>query len=121
MKTQVQLLKERVSEFEEAFQDAVAEIDQTDGSRIQLQNTLDSVREILENASGESFTDATQAGSVQNPSRFFGKKKEYDAAFWTDDGEYHYAILKGRNKTDAKRFAQKGWGKNIEFDYIEEA
>lgn len=57
MATQLAELRERVSEFEEATVNAVAEIDQSDGSRVGLQATLDSVREIFANAYGETLTD----------------------------------------------------------------
>jgi hypothetical protein len=57
MATQLQEVRERVSDFEEATVNAVAEIDQSDSSRIGLQATLDSVRETLANAYGESLTD----------------------------------------------------------------
>ncbi len=49
-------LGDRITEFEEAIVEAVAAIDQADGSRVDLQETLDSVREIFENAYGESLT-----------------------------------------------------------------
>lgn len=110
-------LVERVSLFEDAVEAAVAEIDQTDGSRVGLQNTLDSVRETLADAYGEPLTGDEL---VQNPFNLFGKMKEYSAGFWTEDGDYHNATLKGRNVAAAKRYARKGWGKNIEFDVIEE-
>lgn len=48
---------ERSSELEEAIVSAVAEIDQTDSSRVGLQETLDSVREILGNGYGDELTD----------------------------------------------------------------
>ena len=48
---------ERSSEFEEAIVEAVAQIDQSDASRVGLQETLYSVREILENAYGDTLTD----------------------------------------------------------------
>lgn len=48
---------ERSSELEEAIVMAVAEIDQSDSSRVGLQETLDSVREILGNAYGDELTD----------------------------------------------------------------
>ena len=48
---------ERSSELEEAIVSAVAEIDSTDSSRVGLQETLDSVREILGNAYGDELTD----------------------------------------------------------------
>lgn len=48
---------ERVAEFEEAIVQAVAEIDQTDGSRVALQETLDSVRETLANCYGDTLAD----------------------------------------------------------------
>jgi hypothetical protein len=57
MATQLAELRERVSEFEEATVNAVAEIDQSDGSRVGLQTTLDSVREIFANAYGDTLTD----------------------------------------------------------------
>jgi hypothetical protein len=57
MATQLQELRERVSGFEEATVSIVAEIDQSDGSRVGLQQTLDSVREALENIYGDSLTD----------------------------------------------------------------
>jgi hypothetical protein len=57
MATQLQEVRERVSDFEEATVNAVAEIDQSDSSRVGLQATLDSVRETLANAYGESLTD----------------------------------------------------------------
>jgi hypothetical protein len=57
MATQLQEMRERVSEFEEATVNAVAEIDQSDGSRVGLQATLDSVRETLANAYGDTLTD----------------------------------------------------------------
>ncbi len=121
-----QQLVERVSEFENAVELTIAQIDQTEGSRVGLQQTVDSVRETLANVYGEPFADAdaqetTDGEFVQNPFGLFGKKKEFHAGFWTADGEYHNAILKGRNVADAKRFAKKGWGKDIEFDVIEEA
>ena len=47
---------ERSSELEEAIVSAVAEIDQSDSSRVGLQETLDSVREILGNAYGDELT-----------------------------------------------------------------
>jgi hypothetical protein len=117
-----QKLVERVSIFENAVEAAIAEIDQTDGSRFELQKSLDSVRETIATAYGEPYADngGEQETVKKNPFNLFGKKKEFSAGFWTDDGEYHNAILKGRNVADAKRFAKKGWGKNIEFDNIEE-
>lgn len=48
---------QRNSELEEAIVSAVAEIDQSDSSRVGLQETLDSVREILANAYGDTLTD----------------------------------------------------------------
>jgi hypothetical protein len=57
MATQLQEMRERVSEFEEATVNAVAEIDQSDGSRVGLQATLDSVRETLANAYGDTLTE----------------------------------------------------------------
>lgn len=48
---------ERSLELEEGIVSAVAEIDQSDGSRVGLQETLDSVREILGNAYGDTLTD----------------------------------------------------------------
>lgn len=48
----------KLTEFEEATVQAVAEIDECDGSRIGLQQTLDSVRETLANCYGENFPDA---------------------------------------------------------------
>jgi hypothetical protein len=57
MATQLAELRERVSDFEEATVNAVAEIDQSDSSRIGLQATLDSVRETLANAYGDTLTD----------------------------------------------------------------
>lgn len=118
-------LVDRVSSYEDAIEDAVAEIDQTGVSRVALQKTLDSVRETLTNICGEPLTNSeggqeTDGEFAQNPFSLFGKKKEYSAGFWTEDGEYHNATLKGRNVADAKRFAKRGWGKNIEFDIIEE-
>jgi hypothetical protein len=57
MATQLQEMRERVSEFEEATVNVVAEIDQSDGSRVGLQATLDSVRETLANVYGDTLTD----------------------------------------------------------------
>jgi hypothetical protein len=57
MATQLQETRERVSEFEEATVNVVAEIDQSDGSRVGLQATLDSVREMLANVYGDTLTD----------------------------------------------------------------
>jgi hypothetical protein len=57
MATQLQEMRERVSEFEEAMVNVVAEIDQSDGSRVGLQATLDSVRETLANVYGDTLTD----------------------------------------------------------------
>ncbi len=57
MATQLKDLRDRVSEFEEATVAVVAEIDQTDSSRVGLQETLDSVRETLANVYGDSLTD----------------------------------------------------------------
>jgi hypothetical protein len=57
MATQLAELRERVSDFEEATVNAVAEIDQSDGSRVGLQATLDSVRETLANVYGETLTE----------------------------------------------------------------
>jgi hypothetical protein len=57
MATQLQELRERVSDFEEATVNAVAEIDQSDSSRVGLQATLDSVRETLANVYGDTLTD----------------------------------------------------------------
>ncbi len=57
MATQLAELRERVSEFEEATVNVVAEIDQSDGSRVGLQATLDSIRETLENVYGDTLTD----------------------------------------------------------------
>ena len=111
---------ERASLLESAIEEAIAEIDQTGGSRIGLQKTLDTVRETLANTYGEPFSDS-DGENVKNPFSLFGKKKEFHAGFWTADGEYHNAILKGKNIADAKRFARRGWGKGIEFDVIEEA
>jgi hypothetical protein len=122
-----QELVKRVASFEDAVEAAIAEIDQTDGSRFELQETLDSVRGTLATAYGEPFTNDTDEEETvenetikKNPFSLFGKKKEFSAGFWTEDGEYHNATLKGRNVAEAKRFAKKGWGKNIEFDVIEE-
>lgn len=56
-KSRVNELNDKVLEFEEAIVSAVAEIDQTDGSRIGLQNTLDTVRETLADAYGDSLSD----------------------------------------------------------------
>ena len=53
-----QALHERIEEFEGSIVEAVAGIDQTDGSRIELQQTLDSVRETLANVYGDSLDDA---------------------------------------------------------------
>jgi hypothetical protein len=55
--TQLQSLKERISEFEEATVIAVAEIDQSDSSRVGLQGTLDTVRETLANVYGDTLTE----------------------------------------------------------------
>jgi hypothetical protein len=57
MATQLQEMRERVSEFEEATVNVVAEIDQSDGSRVGLQATLDSVRETLANVYGDTLTE----------------------------------------------------------------
>lgn len=57
MATPLQEANERVSEFEQAVVEAAAEIDQTDGNRVALQETLDSVRETLANAYGDTLTD----------------------------------------------------------------
>jgi hypothetical protein len=115
-----QNLVQRMSDLEDALSESIAEIDQTSGSRNELQETLDSIRGTLATAYGEPFTNDVNEDIKKNPFWSFGEKKEYYAGFWTEDGEYHNAYLKGRNKADAKRFAKKGWGKNIEFDYIEE-
>ncbi len=48
----------KLNEFEEATVEVVAEIDQCDGSRVSLQETLDSVRETLANCYGENLQDA---------------------------------------------------------------
>ncbi|MGI8494264.1 MAG: hypothetical protein ACR2L1_02985 [Pyrinomonadaceae bacterium] len=53
-----QALHERIEEFEGSIVEAVAGIDQTDGSRIELQQTLDSVRETLASVYGDSLDDA---------------------------------------------------------------
>lgn len=58
MTQQTQALYERIEEFENAIVEAVAEIDQTDGSRIGLQQGMDSAREILANVYGEGIEDA---------------------------------------------------------------
>ena len=79
MATQLQSLRERTSEFEEAIVEAVAEIDQTDGSRVGLQNTLDSVRETLANAYGETLTD--------DVNEFLGIDGEIDDDSEIDDDE----------------------------------
>lgn len=119
-------LVNRVCLFEDVIEEAVAEIDQTGTSRIELQRTLDSVRETLTNARVEPLAEdageqeINEGALVANPFSLFGKMKEYSAGFWTEDGEYHNATLKGRNVAAAKRYARKGWGKNIEFDVIEE-
>lgn len=52
-----QVLTDRIGEFEEAIVEAVAAIDQADGSRVGLQETLDSVRETLGDIYGETLTD----------------------------------------------------------------
>lgn len=52
-----QVLTDRIGEFEEAVVEAVAAIDQTDGSRVGLQETLDSVRETLGDVYGETLTN----------------------------------------------------------------
>ncbi len=55
--TAFQELNERISELEQSIVDVVAEIDQTDSNRVALQETLDSVRETLANAYGDTLTD----------------------------------------------------------------
>ncbi len=45
------------TEMAQAVISSVAGIDQCDGSRIELQNTLDSVRETLEAVYGDDFTN----------------------------------------------------------------
>lgn len=57
MATPLQEANERVSEFEQAVVEAIAEIDQTDSNRVALQETLDSVRETLANCYGDTLTD----------------------------------------------------------------
>jgi hypothetical protein len=123
-----QKLVERISSFEDAVETVIAEIDQTDTSRLALQETLDSIRETLATAYGEPFTNNADEEEIsenetvkKNPFGLFGEKKKYWAGFYTEDGDYHTASLKGKNKADAKRFARKGWGRIIRFDYIEEA
>ena len=49
---------DKLTEFEEATVQAVAEIDQCDGSRLAMQETLDSVRETLTTTYGDNFDDA---------------------------------------------------------------
>ncbi len=115
-----QKLVERISSFEDAVETVIAEIDQTDGSRLGLQESLDSIRETLAAAYGEPFINNADEEIKKNPFWSSGEKKKYGAGFWTADGEYHNAILWGRNTAEAKRFAKKGWGKITEFDYIEQ-
>jgi hypothetical protein len=57
LKEKVSELETRVTELEEAIVQAVAEIDQADGSRIGLQEAMDSVRTTFETAYGEALTD----------------------------------------------------------------
>lgn len=49
---------EKLTEFEEATVQAVAEIDQCGGSRLELQQTLDSVRETLAGCYGENLENS---------------------------------------------------------------
>lgn len=53
----IETLNNRIGEFEEAVVSAVAEIDQADGSRVALQETLDSVRETLADCYGDTLTE----------------------------------------------------------------
>lgn len=55
--TVIDNLNARIVELEESIVQAVAEIDQSDSSRVGLQQTLDSVRETLSDAYGETLTD----------------------------------------------------------------
>lgn len=50
-------LNDRANELEEAIVAAVVEIDQTDSSRVGLQETIDSVRGTLEDAYGDTLTE----------------------------------------------------------------
>ncbi len=50
-------LEDRVSDLEDVIKEAASEMDQCDGSRIALQECVDSVREKLEEVYGESLTD----------------------------------------------------------------
>lgn len=47
----------RTIELEEGILNSVELLDNADGSRVELQNTLDNVRELLVNSYGEEFQD----------------------------------------------------------------
>jgi lipoate-protein ligase A len=55
MAQELRELRKRVSELEEAIVQVVASIDETDGSRVNLQATLDSTRETFFNVYGEDL------------------------------------------------------------------
>jgi uncharacterized protein Veg len=55
MAQELRELRKRVSELEEAIVQVVASIDETDGSRVNLQATLDSTRETFFNVYGEEL------------------------------------------------------------------
>lgn len=78
-KSRVNELNDKILEFEEASISAGAEIDQTDGSRIGLQYTLDTVREILADAYGDSFTD--------DVNEFLDNDDTNDGEFDSDDDD----------------------------------
>ena len=55
--TVIDNLNARIVELEESIIQAVAEIDQSDSSRVGLQQTLDTVRETLADVYGDTLTD----------------------------------------------------------------
>ncbi len=55
MAQELRELRKRVSELEEAIVQVVAAIDETDGSRVNLQATLDSARDTFFNVYGEDL------------------------------------------------------------------
>ncbi len=55
MAQELRELRKRVSELEETIVEVVAEIDETGGSRVNLQATMDSIRQRLFDVYGENL------------------------------------------------------------------
>ena len=63
----VKELQETIDRLENGIIEAVAEIDQSDGSRVGLQESMDSARASLETAYGENLThDVNEFLGIEN-------------------------------------------------------